>query len=40
MIWTWYDVETAITVFTIALCTAIVLAGAALRLTPEPTPVE
>lgn len=35
MIWTWYDVETAIAVFAIGLCTAMVLAGAALRLTPE-----
>lgn len=40
MIWTWYDVETAIAVFAIALCTAIVLAGAALRLTPEASPAE
>jgi MFS family permease len=40
MIWTWYDVETAITVFAIALCTAMVLAGAALRLTPEASPAE
>jgi MFS family permease len=40
MIWTWYDVETAIAVFAIALCIAIVLAGAALRLTPEASPAE
>jgi len=40
MIWTWYDVETAIAVFAIALCTAIVLAGAALRLTPEASTAE
>jgi MFS family permease len=40
MIWTWYDVETAIAVFAVALCIAIVLAGAALRLTPEPRPAE
>ncbi len=40
MIWTWYDVETAIAVFAIALCTAMVLAGAALRLTPEASPAE
>ena len=40
MIWTWYDVETAIAVFAIALCIAMVLAGAALRLTPEASPAE
>ena len=40
MIWTWYDVETAIAAFAIALCIAMVLAGAALRLTPEPRPGE
>jgi hypothetical protein len=40
MIWTWYDVETAIAVFAIALCTAMILAGAALRLTPEAGPAE
>lgn len=40
MIWTWYDVETALTVFTVALCISLLLAGAALRLTPEPKPVE
>jgi MFS family permease len=40
MIWTWYDVETAIAVFAIALCTAMVLAGAALRLTPEASPAD
>ena len=40
IIWTWYDVETAIAVFAIGLCVAIVLAGAALRLNPEPSTVE
>ena len=40
MIWEWYDAETAIAVFTVALCVAIVSAGAALRLTPEPTRAE
>ena len=40
MIWTWYDVETAIAAFAIALCIAMVLAGAALRLTPEASPAE
>jgi MFS family permease len=40
MIWTWYDVETAIAAFAIALCIAMVLAGAALRLTPEVSPGE
>jgi MFS family permease len=40
MIWEWYDVETAIAVFTVALCVAIVLAAAALRLAPEPAPVD
>ncbi len=40
MIWTWYDVETAIAIFAVALCAAMVLAGAALRLTPERGLVE
>ena len=40
MIWTWQDVETAIAVFAVGLGIAIVLAGAALRLAPEPSPVE
>ena len=40
IIWTWYDVEAAFTVFALALTGAIVLAGAALRLTPEPSPAE
>ncbi len=40
MIWTWYDVETAIAAFAVALCVAMVLAGAALRLTPEVSPAE
>ena len=40
MIWTWQDVETAIAVFAVGLGIAIVLAGAALRLAPEPKPVE
>ena len=40
IIWTWYDIDTAIAAFAIALCIAMVLAGAALRLTPEPTPSE
>ena len=35
-----YDVETAIAVFAVALTGAIVLAGAALRMTPEPSPAE
>ena len=40
MIWTWYDVETAIAVFAVALSIAIVLAGTALRLAPEPRHAE
>jgi MFS family permease len=40
MIWTWYDVETAITVFAVGLLTAMILAGAALRLAPEAQPAE
>jgi MFS family permease len=40
IIWTWYDVETAIIVFAAGLSVAIILAGAALRLAPEPEPAE
>jgi MFS family permease len=40
IIWTWYDVETAIIVFAAGLSVAIILAGAALRLAPEPKPAE
>jgi MFS family permease len=40
IIWTWYDVETAIIVFGAGLSVAIILAGAALRLAPEPEPAE
>jgi MFS family permease len=40
MIWTWYDVETAITVFAAGLLVAMILAGAALRLAPEPATAE
>ena len=39
-IWTWSDVETAIAVFAIGLMVPIVLAGAALRLTPEASTAE
>jgi MFS family permease len=40
MIWTWYDVETAIAVFATGLSAAIILAGVALRLAPELKPAE
>ena len=40
IIWTWYDVETAIIVFAAGLSVAIILAGAALRLAPEREPAE
>jgi MFS family permease len=35
MIWTWYDVETALSVFAAGLSAALLLAAAALRLAPE-----
>jgi MFS family permease len=40
IIWTWYDVETAIIVFAAGLSVAMILAGAALRLAPEREPAE
>jgi MFS family permease len=40
MIWTWYDVETAIAVFAAGLFVAMMLAGIALRLAPETEPAE
>jgi MFS family permease len=40
MIWTWYDVETAIAVFAAALFAAMMLAAVALRLAPETEPAE
>jgi MFS family permease len=40
MIWTWYDVETAIIAFAAGLSVAMILAGAALRLAPEQEPAE
>lgn len=39
-IWTWYDVETAITVFSVGLLAAMALAAVALRRAPEVAPVE
>ena len=39
-IWTWQDVETAITAFAVGLVVAMVMAGAALRLSPEAATVE
>ena len=39
-IWTWQDVETAIAAFAVGLIVAMVMAGAALRLSPEAATVE
>jgi MFS family permease len=39
-IWTWQDVETAIAAFAVGLVGAMVLAAAALRLSPEVATVE
>jgi MFS family permease len=39
-IWTWQDVDTAIAAFAVGLVVAMVLAGAALRLSPEAETVE
>jgi MFS family permease len=39
-IWTWYDVETALTVYALGLGLAMILAAAGLRRAPEVEPVE
>lgn len=39
-LWTWYDVETALTVYAIGLVLAMALAAVALRRAPEVEPVE
>jgi MFS family permease len=40
MIWTWYDIETALAVFATGLFVAMILTGGALRLAPELKPAE
>jgi hypothetical protein len=39
-LWTWYDVETALTVYAIGLVLAMALAAVGLRRAPEVAPVE